>query len=57
MTPTLWLILAIVVSFCAYTLAVFLLPFNADDDHRLDDIDRLPDREFWHRVDDRGRFR
>lgn len=56
MTPTLWLIAAIVVSFCAYTLAVFLLP----DDRSLDqpdDIDSLPDDEFWNRVDKRGRFR
>ena len=56
MTPTLWLILAIVVSFCAYTLAVFLLPSDADDDHRLDPDD-LTDTEFWNRVDKRGRFR
>lgn len=55
MTPALWLIAAIVVSFCAYTLAVFLLPDDTGHDQRLD-IDRLPDSEFWNRVDKRGRF-
>lgn len=52
MTPTLWLILAIVLSFCAYTLAVFLLP--NDEEHR---IDHLSDDEFWNRVDNDGEFR
>lgn len=55
MTPTLWLILFIVVSFCAYTLAVFLLPSD-NDEHRLSDRDRLSDHEFWTRVDDEGEF-
>lgn len=32
MTPVLWLILAIVLSFCAYTLAVFLLPHDTEDE-------------------------
>ncbi len=32
MTATLWLILAIVVSFCAFTLAVLLLPDDKDVD-------------------------
>jgi hypothetical protein len=31
-TPDLWLVLAIVVSFLAYTLAVFLLPDDKDVD-------------------------
>lgn len=53
MTPTLWFIAAIVVSFCAYTLAVFLLPSDADSDRSLD---QLPDDEFWTRVDNDGRF-
>ena len=53
--PTLRLILVIVLSFCAYTLAVFLLPSSADDDRRLDPDD-LPDDEFWNRVDEDGRF-
>lgn len=55
MTPALWLILAIVVSFCAYTLAVFLLPEDASFDRT--DPDELDDTEFWNRVDNRGRFR
>lgn len=57
MNSTLWFIAAIVVSFCAYTLAVFLLPNDANDDRRLSDIDRLSDHEFFERVDKRGRFR
>lgn len=32
MTPALWLVLAIVVSFSAWTLAVFLLPKDKDVD-------------------------
>lgn len=55
MTPALWLILAIVLSFCAYTLAVFLLPDDASFDQP--NPDELDDTEFWNRVDDDGRFR
>lgn len=33
MTPALWLILAVVVSFCIYTVAVFLAP---DDDEEVE---------------------
>lgn len=34
MTAALWLVVAVVVSFCAWTLAVFLLPNDtSDEDH------------------------